>query len=87
MGDQPTISNVRALNGKVVARLSSAETATLNFYGNQGRKFGVKVSIRNQADPVDLLNAESRQEAHHILKSVNMLITVDIPGYPDYGLH
>ncbi|ART61544.1 hypothetical protein CBP36_21110 (plasmid) [Acidovorax carolinensis] len=58
--------------------LNTSELETLEFYRAQGRKYGVAVSIINQADPKAVAAAKSRQEADHIMKSANSLISVAV---------
>ena len=78
MSQQLSIESTKALDGRIFAMLTPAELETLEFYRAQGRKFGVSVSIVNKADPVALVNAESRQEADSIMKSANSLISVSV---------
>ena len=47
---------------------------------HEARKFGLKVSIINKADPVRLAAARSRQEANAILKSANSTVSVVVRG-------
>ncbi|MBU2434582.1 MAG: hypothetical protein KJ716_13205 [Gammaproteobacteria bacterium] len=58
--------------------LSPNEEALLNFYRDQGRKWGVSVAIINEADPEKLAMARSRQQADQILKSANSRISVTV---------
>lgn len=74
----PTIEQVQSLDGKVFALLSQDEQAVLNFYRDQGRKYGVAVSIINEADPEELKRATSREAADQILKSANSRVSVAI---------
>lgn len=70
------IEAVKVLNGKIFAMLTPEEEAVFNFYLDQGRKFGVSVSVINEANPDALAAARSKQEADHILKSANSRIRV-----------
>jgi len=74
----PSIEAIKALDGRIFAMLNAAELETLEFYRAQGRKYGVAVSIINQADPKAVAAAKSRQEADHIMKSANSLISVSV---------
>lgn len=74
----PTIEAVKALHGRIFAMLNASELETLEFYRAQGRKYGVSVTIENKADPVAVAAAKSRQEADHIMKSANSLISVTV---------
>src|SRR3989344_809261 len=72
----PSIEAIKALYGRIFAMLNTTELETLEFYRAQGRKYGVSVSIINKADPNAVAAAKSRQEADHIMKSANSLISV-----------
>jgi hypothetical protein len=74
----PTIDEVKALDGKIFAMLSEREMVVLNYYRDQGRKFGVALSIVNEADPVELENARSKEQADQIMKSANSRVSVFI---------
>lgn len=74
----PTIEAVKALDGRIFAMLDASELDTLEFYEAQGRKYGVAVSIINKADPEAVAAAKSRQDADHIMKSANSLISVTV---------
>jgi len=50
----------------------------LNFYRDRGRKFGVSVSIINEADPVELARAPSRLQTDQILKCSNSRVHVTV---------
>ncbi|WP_236077342.1 hypothetical protein [Paraburkholderia domus] len=72
------IAAVRALDGRIFATLSDDEMAVLNFYRDTGRKFGVAVSIINEADPDELARASSREQADQILKRANSRVSVTV---------
>lgn len=74
------IASVQALDGRIFATLSDDEMATLNFYRDRGRKFGVSVSIDNDADPAELARAVSREQADQILKRANNRVHVVVAG-------
>lgn len=76
MNEQVSIEAVKALNGKLFAMLTPDEEATLNFYLERGRKFGVAVEIVGEADPLELANARSKEAADRILKSANSRILI-----------
>ncbi|WP_236749971.1 hypothetical protein [Acidovorax carolinensis] len=78
MSATPSIEAIKALDGRIFAMLNTSELETLEFYRAQGRKYGVAVSIINQADPKAVAAAKSRQEADHIMKSANSLISVAV---------
>lgn len=78
MTTTPTIEAVKALDGRIFAMLDDSELQTLEFYRAQGRKFGVSIQIENKADPIAVAAAKSRQEAEHIMKSANSLISVTV---------
>jgi hypothetical protein len=73
---QPSLDAIKALDGRIYATVKGAELDTLEFYRQQGRKFGVTVSIINKADPEMLAAAKSQKDADHVLKSANSLISV-----------
>lgn len=75
---RPTIEQVKALDGKIFALLTDSENAVLNFYRDRGRKFGVAVSIINEADPDELARASSREQADQILKRANSRVSVTV---------
>lgn len=76
---QPSIESVKALNGKIFAMLTPDEEATLNFYRHRGRKFGVAVTISNEANPKQLARARSEEALDQVLKSANSRISVVLP--------
>ncbi len=78
VGTPPSIEEVKALDGRIFAMLNADEEAVLNFYRDQGRKFGVSVSIINEADPEELARASSRQQADQIMKRANSRIHVTV---------
>ncbi|MGF6440137.1 hypothetical protein [Paraburkholderia youngii] len=76
--DTPTIERVKALDGKIFAMLTDSELAVLNFYRDCGRKFGVTVSIINEADSDELAGASSREQADQILKRANSRVSITV---------
>ena len=76
--NNPTIDAVKALNGKIFATLSTEEEVVLDFYLKQGRKFGVSVSIINEADPEELARAKSQEQADQIMKTANSKVSVTV---------
>lgn len=74
-----TIEDIKALDGKITKKLTPDEEKTLDFCREQGRKVGVNVNIINTADPMELGNASSIQQAHQILKAANSIIKITIP--------
>lgn len=78
MNNQPKIEEVQALDGKIFAMLDENERNVLRFYKEQGRKFGVAVSIINDADPMELAAARSPQEADEIIRRSNSRISVQV---------
>lgn len=71
-----TLEAVKSLDGKIFAMLSREEIDTLNFFRDQGRKYGVSISIINEADSEELAQARSRQQADQILKQADSRIRV-----------
>ncbi|SEU40125.1 hypothetical protein SAMN03159335_06199 [Burkholderia cepacia] len=74
----PTIEQIKALDGKIFAMLTDSEHEVLKFYRDRGRKFGVAVSIINEADPDELSRASSREQADQILKRANSRVSVTV---------
>lgn len=72
----PSIEAVKSLDGKIYALLTNEEQSVLDFYRDQGRKFGVSISIINEANSDELAQARSRQQADQILKQANSRIRV-----------
>lgn len=75
---QPSIEQVRALDGRIFAMLDADEERVLNFYRDRGRKYGVSVSIINEGDPGELLRASSKQQSDQILKRTNSRVHVRV---------
>jgi hypothetical protein len=81
MNTIPTINQIKALDGRIVAMLTAEEAAVLDFYFKQGRKYDVAISIINKADPDELALAKSEAEADAIMKRANSLVAVKVgPG-------
>ncbi len=76
MSQHPNIEAIKALDGKIFAMLSPDEEATLSFYRRRGRKYGVLVSIINEADPDELAKSQARGEADQILKNANSRVRI-----------
>jgi hypothetical protein len=74
----PTIEQARALDGKIFAMLSVEDQNVLDFYRAQGRKFGVSISIINEADPDELAQAASQEQADQIMKRANSRVSVTV---------
>jgi len=74
----PSIEAIKALDGKIFSMLTSEESKLLDFYRQQGRKFGVSIGIVNKADPELVASARSQAEADHIMKSANSTISVTV---------
>lgn len=76
MSQIPSIESVVALDGRVFAMLSPEEVKVLEFYRDQGRKYGVALSIINKADPAELAKASSKAEADDVMRSANSIVSV-----------
>lgn len=73
------VEAVLSLNGRIYAMLSADELAVLNFYLQQGRKYGVSASIIG--DPAvtdDLHHAASPAQAAAILRRSNSTVSVSV---------
>ena len=75
---RPTIEEVKAIDGKIFAMLNERENEVLNYYRDQGRKFGVAVSIINEADPQELAQARSKEQSDKIMKRANSRVAVSV---------
>jgi hypothetical protein len=75
---QPTIEEVKALDGKVFAMLTEQENDVLSFYRARGRKFGVSISFSNDADLKDLARAGSNEQEDQIRKKSNSRVSVTV---------
>jgi len=58
--------------------LSIEEEVVLNFYRTQGRKYGVAVSIINEADPEQLACAKSQAQADQVTRSASSRVYVTV---------
>ncbi len=74
----PTIEQVKALDGKIFAMLTAEEQSVLDFYRSKGRKYGVAVTIINEADPDELARARSQDQADQIMKRANSRVSVTV---------
>lgn len=79
----PSIDEVKALDGKIFAMLSDRENEVYKFYRNQGRKYGVAISIVNKANQEELSRAASEEQAEQIMKSANSLVSVAVIEYAE----
>ncbi|WP_394475095.1 hypothetical protein [Ralstonia mannitolilytica] len=73
----PSIEAVKALDGKMFAKLSEEEKQVLTFYRDRGRKYGVSIEIVGDVDAAELAQA-SREQADQILARANSRVTVAI---------
>ena len=84
MDDIPTIEQIKALDGRIFAMLTTDESAVLDFYQKQGRKYDVAITIINRADPAELERACSQAQADAIMKRANSVVSVSVgPGAPE----
>jgi hypothetical protein len=74
----PTIAEVLTLDGKIFAMLNERESEVLDYYRDRGRKYGVAVSIINEADPEELARAASKEHADQIMKRANSRVSVTV---------
>lgn len=72
----PTIDQVKALDGRIIATLSTFESEVLSFYRAQGRKYGVAVSISGASDADALAKVRSPAETDAVLRRSNGLVRV-----------
>lgn len=76
MNEVPTVESVMALDGRIFAMLSESEREVLDFYRNQGRKYGIAVSMINKADPAELAHARTEAQADEIMRRANSIVSV-----------
>jgi len=74
----PTTEEVKALDGKIFAMLTERETHVLDFFRMYGRKHGVTIEVKNEADSDELTRATSKAHADEILKSANSRVYVTV---------
>ncbi|WP_212749150.1 hypothetical protein [Marinobacter shengliensis] len=72
----PTTEEVKALDGKIFAMLTERETHVFDFFRMYGRKHGVAIQVKNEADPDALARATSKAQADEIMKSANCRVHV-----------
>lgn len=70
------INDIRALDGKIFAMLNQDERLLLDFFSEQGRKYGVSISIITPADIDDLANVTSKEQLEAIYMTVNCKVSV-----------
>jgi hypothetical protein len=76
--EQPSIDDVRALDGKDFAMLNNEEKAVFDFYYHQGRKFGVSLKVISAAPKEALEQATSEQQHNEIVSRYSSTISVQI---------
>lgn len=72
------LESIKALNGRIWAKLTEEENRVLSFYQMQGRKYGVAVGITSDVDRQELAQAKSPQEADALLRRASAIISVTI---------
>jgi len=75
---EPTIEQVKLLDGKIFAILSDEELDVLNYFRTRGRKFGVVVTILSEANPEELKRAKSEEQADEIIRRANSKISIQV---------
>ena len=73
-----TVEAAQALHGRNVAMLSPDESEVLNYFIQQGRKFGVTIGIDTDADPNDLQAAGSPAQEREIMRRANSTVKVTL---------
>lgn len=76
--EQPSIDDVKALNGKDFAILNNEEKAVYEFYWRQGRKFGVSVKTISEAPKEELELANSKQQYDEIVSRYPSSISIEV---------
>lgn len=78
MNKTPTLESVMALNDRIFAMLTPSEVEVLEFYRNQGGKFGVAVCIINQADVAELAKSTPKAAGDEVVRSANSIVSVQV---------
>lgn len=78
MNTTPSIAEAEAINGREFAMLNESELRVLDFFRNQGRKYGVSIEIKSDADPAELQRAASPKQADEILKRARSTVRVTV---------
>ncbi|MFK5949622.1 MAG: hypothetical protein QM500_12725 [Methylococcales bacterium] len=76
--EQPSIDDVKTLDGKDFAMLSNDEKAVYEFYWHQGRKFGVSLKTVSDAPKEELERANSKQQYDEIVSRYPSSISVEV---------
>lgn len=74
---EPTIEQVKALNGRIFAMLTPEELEVFRFYRDRGRKYGVAISVSSDVFQAELASATPKH-AEEILRRTNSKIAVDV---------
>jgi hypothetical protein len=73
---ETTLNEARALDGRAYRTLDDNELQLVNLYVARGKKSGVMVQIRTDADPTVLAECHSVAAAHSILARANSFVVV-----------
>lgn len=70
------LSDIAALDGRLLSTLSNDERVILDLFVSRGRKYGVAISVIKLTSPEDLLNAGSKEKADELLSEADSRINI-----------
>lgn len=76
--EQPTIDDIKALDGKDMAMLNEKQKAVYDFYFLQGRKFDVSLQVFSEAPKEELCAAKSKRQYEEIVRQYPNTISVNV---------
>tara|TARA_B100000287_G_scaffold426627_1_gene474885 strand:- start:526 stop:789 length:264 start_codon:yes stop_codon:yes gene_type:complete len=74
----PTVSEIEALDGRLLSSLTQQEAAVVKFFCMNGRKYDVAVSLLPDVKASDFLNAGSRAESDAIMAKADCRVSVTV---------
>jgi len=76
--EQPSIEDIKNLDGMDFAILTAEQEAVWSFFFKQGRKMGVSLQRNSEAPQEELAKAASSQQYDEIVKRYPSRITVTV---------
>lgn len=74
--EQPTIDDIKALDGKCLEMLNGKQKAVYDFFFLHGRKFGVSLQVFNEAPKAELEASKSKQQYDEMVRRYPNTISV-----------
>ncbi|WP_435000003.1 hypothetical protein ACRZ5S_22915 (plasmid) [Vibrio scophthalmi] len=71
---------IDALTDRELSNLNDVELSILNFLEQQGRKFGLEVTLESEAPADELVNAKSKFQYDQIIRRYPVHVTVTKKG-------